>query len=266
MNDQRKTAIITGASSGIGCAIAERFAKMKWRVVLCGRRPEKLQQCAEAVRSAGGEAVVCVCDVTVPEDVARLVEAAGSRLDVLVHSAGQGHCLTIDELDYREWKDTLEVSVSGAFLCAKAALPLMRKTRDCDGYIIQICSLASGGTWHLEVGYGTAKAAQLKFALHLTEQFQLERKEGGRIIHSRALCPGTTDTAFWDRIPQRKADLATTLTADNVAWVVEQWINNPAETAESLEKKKPRADIVIKRHRPFEAWDEVVAIAHESHP
>ena len=116
------------------------------------------------------------------------------------------------------------------------------------------------------MGYGTAKGAQLKFALHLMEQFKEEAASGGRIIHSQAVCPGTTDTPFWDRIPQRDADPTLTLTADEVAWVVEQWIINPSATAETMAKVKPRQEIVIKRHPPFEAWDCVIAIAHESHP
>ena len=142
----------------------------------------------------------------------------------------------------------------------------MHATKGGDGYVIQICSLASGGTWNLEVGYGTAKGAQLKFALHLGQQFAEEAKAGGRVIHSRAVCPGTTDTPFWDRIPQRNADPKLTLTAGEVAWVVEKWIEEPSVTAERLEAIKPRREIVIKRHPPFERWDSVIAIGHESHP
>ncbi|MBN2434983.1 MAG: hypothetical protein JXK07_06915 [Spirochaetes bacterium] len=134
------------------------------------------------------------------------------------------------------------------------------------GFIFQICSLASGGTWQFEAGYGTAKGAQLKFALHLMEESAARVQEGKRLIYSRAVCPGTTDTPFWNRIPQRDADPATTLTADNVAWVIDTWLDDPDATAEMMNAKKPRNDIVIKRHHPFEFWDGIMAIAHESHP
>jgi NAD(P)-dependent dehydrogenase (short-subunit alcohol dehydrogenase family) len=262
----RPVAIVTGAGTGIGAAIALRLAVLGWRVVLGGRRAAKLNEVAAAVNRAGGEAVVVPGDVTVSADVARLVAAAGPRLDALIHSAGKGHCLTIDELDEEEWKETVGVATTGAFLTAKHALPKLRATSGDPGYIFEICSLASGGTWNKEVGYGTAKGAQLKFALHLASQMKVDAEAGGRRIHVHAVCPGTVDTPFWTNIPQRTIEPAHCLKADEVAWVVEELIKNPAATAETLAAKKPRQDIVIKRHAPFERWDNVVALAHESHP
>jgi NAD(P)-dependent dehydrogenase (short-subunit alcohol dehydrogenase family) len=262
----RTVAIITGAGTGIGAAIALRLAYLGWRVVLAGRRADKLAEVAEAVDRAGGEAVAVPCDVTISAEVARLIEAAGPRLDALIHSAGKGHCLTIDELDEEEWKETVGVATTGAFLTAKHALPKLRATAGGAGYIFEICSLASGGTWNKEVGYGTAKGAQLKFALHLASQMKVDADAGGRRIHVHAVCPGTVDTPFWTNIPQRTIEPALCLKADEVAWVVEELIKNPAATAETLAAIKPRKDIVIKRHAPFERWDNVVALAHESHP
>ncbi|HVU25295.1 MAG TPA: SDR family oxidoreductase [Opitutus sp.] len=264
---RQKVAVITGAGTGIGAAVATRLAAKGWRVVLGGRRREKLEEVAAVIRQTGGSAEPVRCDVTVAADVARLIEAAGPALDALVHSAGKGHCLTIDELDEREWRETLEVAATGAFLTAKAALPKIRATRDGgDGFVIQVASLASGGTWFREVGYGTAKGAQAKFALHLASQLAEEAKAGGRVIHSHAVCPGTVDTPFWENIPQRVIEPDLCLRADEVAWVVDQIIDNPAVTAEDLAKIKPRADIVVKRHAPFERWNNVIAIAHASHP
>lgn len=261
-----KVAIITGAGTGIGAAIALRLAKLGWRVVLGGRRADKLNEVAAAVRAAGGDPVVVPCDVTVSADVAKLVGAAGPRLDALIHSAGKGHCLTIDELTEEEWHETIGTATTGAFLTAKQSLAKLRATTGGPGHIIEICSLASGGTWNKEVGYGTAKGAQLKFALHLSSQMKVDADAGGRRIHVHAICPGTTDTPFWTNIPQRKIEPELILKADEVAWVVEQVIANPAATAETLSAVKPRTDIVIKRHRPFEAWDNVIALAHISHP
>src|SRR5688572_1365422 len=265
-SEVRKVAIVTGAGTGIGAAVSRRLGALHFDVVLAGRREEPLRAAAEQVRAAGGTARVVPGDVTVATDVERIVAAAGERLDVLVHSAGQGHCLRIDELSEAEFRQTLDVAVVGAFLTAKAALPLLRRTQGGPGHVIQICSLASGGTWNREVGYGTAKGAQLKFALHLASQLREEADAGGRVLHSKAVCPGTVNTPFWDRIPQRSADPDTTLTADEVAWLVERWIEDPNATAETLAAIKPRPEIVIKRHAPFERWDNVIAIAHESHP
>ncbi len=263
----RKVAVVSGAGSGIGAAVAHRLAARGWKVVLGGRTESTLRDVASAIHSRGGDATAIVCDVTRSADVARLIDAAGPTLDALIHSAGKGHCLTIDELDELEWKTTLDVAVTGAFLTAKLALPKLRGTTGGgDGHIIEICSLASGGTWNREVGYGTAKGAQLKFALHLADQMKQDAAAGGRTIHVHAICPGTVDTPFWTHIPQRTIEPALCLTADEVAWVVERVIANPAVTAEDLARIKPREAIVVKRHPPFERWANVIALAHESHP
>jgi NAD(P)-dependent dehydrogenase (short-subunit alcohol dehydrogenase family) len=261
-----KVAIVTGAGTGIGAATALELGRRAWTVVLGGRRREPLESVAKDIRASGGRAIVVPCDVTVATDVSRMIDAAGARLDVLVHSAGQGHCLRIDELDEKEFRSTLDVAVVGAFLTAKAALPLLRTTRGDAGHIIQICSLASGGTWNREIGYGTAKGAQLKFALHLAEQLAEERAAGSRTIYSHAVCPGTVATPFWSRIPERPIDPAFALTAHEVAWVVSAIIDDPSITPESLAARRPRAEVIVKRHPPFERWDNVIAIAHASHP
>jgi NAD(P)-dependent dehydrogenase (short-subunit alcohol dehydrogenase family) len=263
---QQKVAVVTGAGTGIGAAVARRLGKLGWAVVLGGRRPEPLAEVARDINAGPGSARSVPGDVTVAADVARLIEAAGPRLDALIHSAGVGHCLTLDELDEDEWRRTLDVAVTGAFLTAKAALPKLRATREGEGHILQVGSLASGGTWFREVGYGTAKGAQVKFALHLASQLKEDAARGERVIHSTAVCPGTVDTPFWDRVPQRTIEPHLCLTADEVAWMVEKLILDPTLEAEALARIKPRPEIVVKRLAPFERWPNVIAIAHESHP
>jgi NAD(P)-dependent dehydrogenase (short-subunit alcohol dehydrogenase family) len=262
-----KVAIITGAGTGIGAAIARQLAALGWRVVLGGRTAASLEAVAQTIRNAGGCADTVVCDVTQAEDVARLIDAAGSSLDALIHSAGIGHCLTIDELDEAEFKRTLDVAVMGAFLTTKSALPKLRAGTNGCGHIMQICSLASGGTWFREIGYGTAKGAQLKFTLHLASQLEEDALAGGREIHAHAICPGTVATPFWDRIPERPiSDPSLCLSADEVAWMAVEILKNPVITHTELSSIKPRPEIVIKPHAPFERWQNIIAIAHESHP
>lgn len=262
----RRVAVVTGAGTGIGAAIARRLGKLGWHVVLGGRRLEPLSVVAREIGEQGGSATPVPGDVTRAGDVERWVEAAGPRLDALIHSAGIGHCLTIDELDEAEWRQTLDVAVTGAFLTAKAALPKLRASTGGDGHIMQIGSLASGGTWLREVGYGTAKGAQVKFALHLASQLEEEARQGARKIHVSAVCPGTVDTPFWERVPQRVIDPASCLTADEVSWLAERLILEPSSTADDLASIRPRREIVVKRLPPFERWSNVIAIAHESHP
>lgn len=266
ITSNKKVAIITGAGTGIGAATAKMLAKKNWKVILCGRTENSLNAIVSEINNAGGEAEKVICDVTNSDDVKNLIATTGNRLDALIHSAGIGHCLTIDELDEKEWKETMDVAVTGAFLTAKYALPVLRTTPEGSGHIIQIGSLASGGTWELEVGYGTAKGAQVKFALHLDSQMKVEAQAGGRKIHVHAVCPGTVDTPFWNRIPQRDADPELTLSANEVAWMVEQVIDNPSTTAEDLSKIKPRKEIIVHRLSPYEKWDNVIALKHESHP
>jgi NAD(P)-dependent dehydrogenase (short-subunit alcohol dehydrogenase family) len=262
----RKVAVVTGGGTGIGAALTRRLARLGWDVVIGGRRGERLAEVARSLESEPGRVRAVAGDVTIGADVERLIDAAGPRLDALIHSAGIGHCLTLDEVDEEEWRRTLDVAVTGAFLTAKAALPRLRATRGGDGHIIQVGSLASGGTWFREVSYGTAKSAQVKFALHLASQLQEDAAKGGRVIHSVAVCPGTVDTPFWDRVPQRLIEPELCLTADEVAWMVERVILEPGSTAESLARIKPRPEIVVKRLAPYEKWNNVIAIAHESHP
>jgi NAD(P)-dependent dehydrogenase (short-subunit alcohol dehydrogenase family) len=264
--NRKKIAIITGAGTGIGAAIAYTLANKNWKVILAGRTKNTLEDVANTIKTGGGEAKIVICDVTNLNDVKNLITATGNHLDALIHSAGQGHCLTIDELDEEEWKNTMDVAVTGAFLTAKYALPVLRETQGGDGFIIQIGSLASGGTWELEVGYGTAKGAQVKFALHLDSYMKVEAAAGGRKIHVHAVCPGTVDTPFWDRIPQRSADPNLTLTANEVAWMVDKILENPTITAEELSAIRPREEIIVHRLSPYEKWDNIIALKHESHP
>src|SRR4051794_19189606 len=87
-SNQRKVAVVTGAGTGIGAAIARRLGKLGWDVVLGGRRPEPLAEVARDINAGPGSARAIAGDVTVASDVARWIEAAGPRLDALIHSAG----------------------------------------------------------------------------------------------------------------------------------------------------------------------------------
>src|SRR6185295_6275586 len=99
------------AGSGIGAAVARRLGKRGFRLILGGRTPGNLSAVVAEIRAAGGQAEAVTADVTLASDVERLIAAAGPQLDALIHSAGQGHCLTIDELDEEEWRQTLDVAV-----------------------------------------------------------------------------------------------------------------------------------------------------------
>lgn len=144
MRLEGKVALITGASRGIGLAIARAYLQEGAAVALCARDAAALVAAAEGLRALGDEARVLAqpCDVTRPEDVAALVaavEAAFGRLDVLVNNAAVlGPRVPIADYPLEAWREVLEVNVTGVFLVTRAALPLMRRTGG--GSIINLSS------------------------------------------------------------------------------------------------------------------------------
>ncbi len=138
-----KTIIITGAGSGIGRATARRFLDEGWTVGLIGRREEPL---LETAGSAPG-ALTLPCDVTSPDQVAHafrtFTEQAG-RLDVLFNNAGTNvPAATIDEITPEQWRQVMEVNISGTFLAARAAFATMRAQDPQGGRIINNGSVSA---------------------------------------------------------------------------------------------------------------------------
>ena len=128
-----KVAIVTGAGTGLGRAIALMFGREGAKVALTGRRPEPLEKVAAEIRQAGGTAIECAGDMLKAADVARLVDATlktFGRLDILVNNAGgiaeRGPVLALSEDGFRK---TLDINVTSAFLCSKQALPELIRTQ-----------------------------------------------------------------------------------------------------------------------------------------
>jgi NAD(P)-dependent dehydrogenase (short-subunit alcohol dehydrogenase family) len=137
-----KVALVTGAGSGIGRAVARALDANGYAVVLAGRRAEALAE------TAAGTAMVCVpTDVTQPEAVRglfRVVEERFGRLDVLFNNAGIGApAIPMDELSFEQWSQVVNVNLTGAFLCAQAAMSLMKRQRPQGGRIINNGSISA---------------------------------------------------------------------------------------------------------------------------
>lgn len=138
-----KTALVTGAGSGIGRASAVALGRAGWRVALVGRRRERLEETAGMLE--GG--VVVVGDVTKPDEVDRVfgeaVDALG-RLDLLFNNAGRGsRGKPIDEMPLEDWFGVLDVNLTGSVLCARAAFAQMRKQEPQGGRIINNGSISA---------------------------------------------------------------------------------------------------------------------------
>jgi NAD(P)-dependent dehydrogenase (short-subunit alcohol dehydrogenase family) len=143
----QKTAIVTGAGSGIGRAVAIALLKDGYAVVLCGRRVEALEQTAHMAETDSGLRSVIPTDVTDPESVARAFAAVKEefgRLDVLFNNAGINvPGATIDELTVEQWRSVVDVNLTGAFLCAREAFRLMKTQTPRGGRIINNGSISA---------------------------------------------------------------------------------------------------------------------------
>jgi NAD(P)-dependent dehydrogenase (short-subunit alcohol dehydrogenase family) len=138
-----KSILITGAGSGIGRATAVAFAAAGWNLALVGRRPEALE---ETARAAGGGHVI-PSDLTIAGEVERTFAAATAamgRLDVLFNNAGRSsRPKTIDEMPLEDWRAVLDINLSGAVMCARAAFAQMRRQDPQGGRIINNGSISA---------------------------------------------------------------------------------------------------------------------------
>ncbi|MCM3555556.1 SDR family oxidoreductase [Janibacter melonis] len=149
----RGVAVVTGASSGIGKACAQRLAADGYDVVLAARRTERVKALAVEI---GGRAVTC--DVTKPDDVAALAEAAGPQVTLLVNNAGGALGLEpVAEADLDAWRAMYETNVIGTVAVTKALLPALRAGR---GTVVMITSVAALVAYEGGAGYCGAKAAE----------------------------------------------------------------------------------------------------------
>lgn len=160
-----KVALVTGAGSGIGRAVALGLLQDGFHVVLSGRRPEPLAEVAEAAQAAGQQALAIPADVRDEQSVQALfdaIEKRWGRLDVLFNNAGvNAPAVPMDELPVERWKDVIDTNVTGVFLCARAAFGLMRRQTPQGGRIINNGSISSHTPRPFSCPYTASKHAVL---------------------------------------------------------------------------------------------------------
>ncbi len=186
-------ALITGASRGIGRAVALAFAKQGIPVALVARSHSDLQAVQRQVEELGGRAKVYPIDLSeLPELPQRLQSllADFGPCDVLVNNAGMAHVGPLATLSLSDWQRVIDLNLTAAFLCAQAVLPGMR--RQGFGTIVNVVSIAGKRAFPEWGAYCASKFGLMGFSQALAEE---ERQHGIRVT---TLCPGAVDTPLWD--------------------------------------------------------------------
>ena len=186
-----KVAIITGASSGIGAALALQIAREGASVILAARRREKLEQQAGKITSAGHVALPIPADVTRRSDGEMLVRTAierFGRLDILVNNAGRGHFASVEDTTDEMIRSMFELNVYPLWYTTRPALTQMKKQGS--GHIINIASMAGKLGYPYNSAYVAAKHACVGF----THALRMELMETG--IHATVVCPAGVLTGW----------------------------------------------------------------------
>jgi NADP-dependent 3-hydroxy acid dehydrogenase YdfG len=216
----RRTAVVTGASSGIGAATARALAAEGYAVLCAARRTDRIESLAQDI---GGTAITC--DVTSPESVAALAEAVGESLHVLVNNAGGAFGLgAVADADPDEWRHMFEVNVIGLLNVTRALLPALSASGD--GVIVNVGSTAGriayeGGAGYTAAKHGTQvvtetlrlelvgepiRVSEIAPGMVRTEEFALNRFEGDQ-SRADAVYAGVPDPLVAEDV------------ADAIAWI-----------------------------------------------
>lgn len=190
--------IVTGAASGIGKAIAVRFAREGARVVVSDLDPKNGEATSESIRKAGGESQFVPCDVSKSDQVTRLVEKGVEwlgGLDTLVNNAGIEIIKPTVELTEEEWDRLMSINVKGVFLCTKAALPHLEKSGA--AAVVNVASAAGLIGWPLLSLYCASKGAVVQFTKALAQEYK------GKPIRFNSLCPMVIETEMGSRFVDR---------------------------------------------------------------
>jgi NAD(P)-dependent dehydrogenase (short-subunit alcohol dehydrogenase family) len=158
-----KVALVTGAGTGVGRAVALALAKDGYAVVLAGRRPEPLEQVAAEAKTLGAKSLAVPTDVSKPDQIkalfAKTKETFG-RLDVLFNNAGIGApAIPLEDLTYEQWKNVVDTNLTAPFLCTQEAIKIMKDQNPRGGRIINNGSISAHAPRPYSVAYTATKHA-----------------------------------------------------------------------------------------------------------
>lgn len=245
-----KTVVISGASSGIGEAMARRYAAMGAKVVLGARSVPKLQLVAGEIRARGGQAAYCGVDVTRPEECRELIDTAVREfggLDILICNAGLSMRALFDEVDLQVLHRLMDVNFWGTVNCCKYALPYLQASK---GSVVGVSSVAGLHGLPGRTGYSASKYAMTGFL----ETLRIENLKKG--VHVMIACPGFTAsnvrfsalTADGSQQGETPRDESKMMTPDEVALVVAKGILKRKRLC--LMENEGRATHFVKKFAP----------------
>ena len=217
-----KVALVTGASRGIGKAIARTLGQMGAMVSLCARNTQKLQSACHELEADGAKVLGVPADVSRHGDVTSLVQTTERSLgpiEILVNNAGIGHFAPIQESSEENWDATLDTNLKAVFLLTKAVAPGMISRRS--GHIINIASLAGKSAF----AGGSVYCASKWGLLGLTQCAAEDLRPYG--IRVSAICPGSVATDF---SPHSKKDPSKMLQPEDVAHAVEMILTQASQS------------------------------------
>lgn len=189
MRLEDKTAIVTGASTGIGRAIAERYVEEGANVVIADIQDEDGKQAADEIGCTYKH-----CDVSDTSEVEQVIEETVEEyggLDIIVNNAGIGAASALEEMDEDEWEQVLAVNLTGVKNCSKAALPHLKES---EGTIINIASIYGLVAGPGATAYATAKGGVVNF----TRSVAVDYAEAN--VRVNAICPGFVETPMTDEM------------------------------------------------------------------
>lgn len=229
-NIEGKVVIITGASSGIGEAVAKHLTAQGAKVSLAARRREKLDQIVQDIEQAGGAARAFITDVTKKDDVDALVKntlEAFGRVDVIFNNAGLMPLSRLENLHYDEWEKMIDTNIKGVLYGIGAALPVFKEQKS--GHFINVSSVAGH-----RVGPGAAVYSATKFAVRaISEGLRQEVKPYN--IRTTIISPGAIKTELPDTITDTKIKevmqpvLDIAISPESIARAVAYVIEQPEE-------------------------------------
>lgn len=227
------TALVTGASGGIGSATARELGEDHDVVVHYNSDHERAEAVADDVRSNGSDAIVHRADVSDPAAVESMVERARDELgtvDVLVNNAGVLHAAALETASDEAIQQTMRVNLEGSLYCARAVLPDMIEQNQ--GWIVNVSS--TGGTTGspTDASYGASKSGMLGLTRSLAKRYTSEG------IYANAVAPGPTETEMFaeDRRPEARDEspIGRLVTPDEVAEMIRTFATTSAIVGQTL--------------------------------